>query len=195
MLLMIDNYDSFTYNLVQCFGVLGEEVRVHRNDRITVPEIRALQPDRIVLSPGPGEPSGAGVSVETIRAFAGSVPILGVCLGHQALGYAFGGEVVRATRVMHGKVSPIHHDGAGLYAGIPNPFPATRYHSLAIRRESLPARFRVTAWTSEDGEVMGICDDEAHLYGIQYHPESILTPRGTEVLRNFLTASARGQQP
>jgi anthranilate synthase component 2 len=186
MLLMIDNYDSFTYNLVQYFGILGEEVRVLRNDRVTVEEAEALRPDRLVISPGPGDPTDAGVSVELIRRLAGRIPVLGVCLGHQALGYAYGGDIVRAKRVMHGKVSRVHHEGTGLYASIPNPFEATRYHSLVIRKESLPPRFRVTAWTVEDDEIMGIADDEARLYGIQYHPESILTTAGMEILRNFL---------
>ena len=187
MLLMIDNYDSFTNNLVQYFGILGEEVRVYRNDRITAEEAEALRPDRVVISPGPGDPSGAGVSVEVIRRLAGRVPLLGVCLGHQALGYAYGGAIVRAKRVMHGKVSQVHHDGTGLYRGIPNPFDATRYHSLVIRKDTLPARFRRTAWTVEDDEIMGIADDEARLYGIQYHPESILTAEGMNILRNFLS--------
>ncbi len=186
MLLMIDNYDSFTYNLVQYFGILGEEVRVFRNDKLTPEEVERLGPQRIVISPGPGDPTGAGVSVETIRRFAGRVPILGVCLGHQAMGYAYGAEIVRAKRIMHGKTSSVHHDGSGLYAGIPNPFEATRYHSLVIRKGTLPPRFRVTAWTVEDDEIMGIADDEARMYGIQYHPESILTTAGMDVLRNFL---------
>ncbi len=186
MLLMIDNYDSFTYNLVQYFGILGEEVRVFRNDRITAEEVERLRPDRIVISPGPGDPTGAGVSVEVIRRFAGRVPVLGVCLGHQSMGYAYGAEIVRAKRLMHGKTSMVHHDGTGIYRGIPNPFEATRYHSLVIRRESLPARFRITAWTVEDDEIMGIADDEARLYGMQYHPESILTKEGMNILKNFL---------
>ena len=186
MLLMIDNYDSFTYNLVQYFGILGEEVRVFRNDRVTVEDVEALRPDRIVISPGPGDPNDAGVSVELIRRLAGRVPILGVCLGHQCMAFAFGGQIVRAKRIMHGKTSPIHHDGSGLYRGIPSPFQATRYHSLVIRRSSLPDRFRVTAWTVEDDEIMGIADEGALLYGMQYHPESILTPEGMRILRNFL---------
>ncbi|GAB6063494.1 anthranilate synthase component II [Deferrisoma palaeochoriense] len=186
MLLMIDNYDSFTYNLVQYFGILGEEVRVFRNDRITAEEVERLRPGRIVISPGPGDPTGAGVSVEVIRRFAGRVPVLGVCLGHQSMGYAYGAEIVRAKRLMHGKTSMVHHDGTGIYRGIPNPFEATRYHSLVIRRESLPARFRITAWTVEDDEIMGIADDEARLYGMQYHPESILTKEGMNILKNFL---------
>jgi anthranilate synthase component 2 len=186
MLLMIDNYDSFTYNLVQYFGVLGTEVRVVRNDKITVPEVAAMTPRRIVISPGPGDPTGAGVSVPVIRRFAGEVPILGVCLGHQSLGYAFGGEIVRAGRIMHGKVSPVEHDGTGVHRGVPSPFAATRYHSLVIRPESLPARFRVAARSTDDGEIMAISDDDARLYGIQYHPESILTKEGMGILKNFL---------
>jgi anthranilate synthase component 2 len=186
MLLMIDNYDSFTYNLVQYFGILGEEVRVYRNDRIAVAEVQAMAPDRIVISPGPGDPSKAGVSVDVIREMAGRVPILGVCLGHQAVGYAFGGEIVRAKQIMHGKPSQVHHDGAGIYAGIENPFEATRYHSLVIRKDSLPARFTVNAWTVEDDEIMGVADSETRMYGIQYHPESILTKQGMSVLKNFL---------
>ncbi len=186
MVLMIDNYDSFTYNIVQYLGVLGQEVRVVRNDRVTVDAVAASGADRIVISPGPGEPSSAGISVGVIRRLAGRVPILGVCLGHQALGYAYGAEIVRARRIMHGKVSPIHHDGTGLYRGVPAPFDATRYHSLVIRKGTLPARFRVTAWTEEDDEIMGIADDDARLYGMQYHPESILTTEGLGILRNFL---------
>ncbi|MDF1552497.1 MAG: aminodeoxychorismate/anthranilate synthase component II [Deferrisomatales bacterium] len=186
MLLMIDNYDSFTYNLVQYFGVLGVEVRVVRNDRISVEEVAALNPRRIVISPGPGDPTDAGVSVPLIRRFAGEVPILGVCLGHQSLGYAFGGEIVRAKRIMHGKVSPVQHDDTGVHRGVPNPFEATRYHSLVIRPESLPGCFRVTARTTDDDEIMAISDDAARLYGIQYHPESILTTEGMGILKNFV---------
>jgi len=191
MLLMIDNYDSFTYNLVQYFGMLGEEVRVFRNDKVSVAEVAAMRPERLVISPGPGDPTAAGVSVELIRSLAGRLPILGVCLGHQSLGYAFGGAIVRAKRIMHGKVSEVYHDGSGLYRQIPNPFDATRYHSLVIRRDSLPARFRVTAWTVEDDEIMGIADDEERLYGMQYHPESILTGAGMDILRNFLAVPVR----
>ncbi|GAB4283294.1 MAG: aminodeoxychorismate/anthranilate synthase component II [Deferrisomatales bacterium] len=189
MLVMIDNYDSFTYNLVQYFGILGAEVRVYRNDKVTVDEVAALGPGRIVISPGPGDPTDAGVSVELIRRLAGTVPILGVCLGHQCLGYAYGGRIVRAKRIMHGKVSQVHHDGTGLYRGIPSPFEATRYHSLVIRRDTLPERFRITAWTEDDDEIMGIADDGARLYGMQYHPESILTKAGMDILRNFLELS------
>jgi anthranilate synthase component 2 len=186
MLVMIDNYDSFTYNLVQYFGILGSEVKVYRNDKITVGEVEKLAPSGIVISPGPGDPTDAGVSVELIQKMAGRIPVLGVCLGHQSMGYAFGGSIVRAKRVMHGKVSKVHHDGKGLYEGIENPFDATRYHSLVIDRPTLPARFRINSWTIEDDEIMGIADDEARLYGIQYHPESILTRSGMDILKNFL---------
>ena len=186
MLLIIDNYDSFTYNLAQYFMVLGEEVRVVRNDRISAADAEALRPERVVISPGPGDPTGAGVSVEVIRRLAGRVPILGVCLGHQSMAYAFGGEIVRARRIMHGKVSRVRHDGSGIYAGISDPFEATRYHSLVVRKETLPSRFRATAWSEEDDEIMGVADDEARLHGVQYHPESILTESGMDILRNFL---------
>lgn len=186
MLLMIDNYDSFTYNLVQYLGELGAEVKVYRNDRITVAEIEKLSPEQIVISPGPCTPNEAGISVETIKHFAGKVPILGVCLGHQSMGAAFGGDVVRADRLMHGKTSMIHHDGKGVYEGLPNPFEATRYHSLVVKRETMPACFEITAWT-EDGEVMGIRHkDIPALEGVQFHPESILTAAGKDLLRNFL---------
>jgi anthranilate synthase component 2 len=186
MLLMIDNYDSFTYNLVQYFGVLGEDVQVYRNDKITAEEAAALRPDRIVISPGPGDPTDAGVSAEVIRRMAGTVPILGVCLGHQTIGYAYGAQIVRAKRIMHGKVSPVHHDGAGIYRDIPAPFDGTRYHSLVIRRDTLPERFRITAWTVDDDEIMGIGDEGARMYGMQYHPESILTKDGLAILQRFL---------
>ncbi len=186
MLVMIDNYDSFTYNLVQYLGILGQEVKVYRNDKITVDEVVGLKPTGVVISPGPGDPTDAGVSVELIRRMDGRVPVLGVCLGHQAMGYAFGADIVRAKRVMHGKVSKVHHDGKGIYEGIESPFDATRYHSLVIDRPTLPKRFRINANTIEDDEIMGIADDEARLYGIQYHPESILTVRGMDILKNFL---------
>ncbi len=186
MLVMIDNYDSFTYNLVQYFGILGSEVKVYRNDKIDVEGVRALNPSGIVISPGPGDPHDAGVSVEVIQRLAGTVPILGVCLGHQCIGQAFGGKVVSAERLMHGKVSPVTHDGEGLYKGIEDPFDATRYHSLVIKPDTLPARFTVNARTTDDGEIMGIVDEEARLYGIQYHPESILTIRGMDIMKNFL---------
>ncbi|GKS58385.1 glutamine amidotransferase [Nitrospira sp.] len=186
MLLMIDNYDSFTYNLVQYFGELGEDVRVYRNDRISVDEIESLRPDRIVVSPGPCTPSEAGVSVDTIMQFAGKIPLLGVCLGHQSLAAAFGGEVVRAPRLMHGKTSMIRHDGKTLYRGLPNPFEATRYHSLIVNRDTLPSCFEVTAETAE-GEIMGIRHKTLGVEGVQFHPESILTMAGKDLLRNFLT--------
>ena len=185
MLLMIDNYDSFTYNLVQYFGELGEEVRVVRNDEITVEAAVALQPDRVVISPGPCSPAEAGISVAAIRAFAGKVPLLGVCLGHQSIGAAFGGKVVHARQLMHGKTSTVHHADTGVFRGLPNPFTATRYHSLAIRRESLPACLEITAWT-EDGEIMGVRHRELDVEGVQFHPESILTECGHELLKNFL---------
>ena len=190
MLLMIDNYDSFTYNLVQYLGELGEQVEVHRNDQITLDEIEAMAPARIVVSPGPCTPNEAGISVELIRRFAGRVPILGVCLGHQSIGQAFGGEIVRAREVMHGKLSAIHHADVDVFAGLPQPFQATRYHSLVIRRESLPACLEMTAWT-EDGngevdEIMGLRHRELAISGVQFHPESILTEAGHALLGNFL---------
>jgi len=189
MLLMIDNYDSFTYNLVQYFGELGAEVRVVRNDKITLQEVGALAPERIVISPGPCSPSEAGISVPLIREFAGSIPILGVCLGHQAIGQAFGGEVVHAGRVVHGKTSAIRHSGQGVFRGLPSPFVATRYHSLAIRRATLPDCLEVTA-ESEDGEIMGVRHRERAVEGVQFHPESFLTEHGHALLKNFLQTEA-----
>ncbi len=190
MLLMIDNYDSFTYNLVQYLGELGAEVRVCRNDQIDIDGIRRLAPQQIVISPGPCTPNEAGVSLAVIRHFAGHIPILGVCLGHQSIGQAFGGRVVRARRVMHGKTSLIHHRGAGVFRGLPSPLEATRYHSLVIEKESLPSCLEVTAWTEgEDGvqdEIMGIRHTSLAVEGVQFHPESILTQYGHELLRNFL---------
>ncbi|HET7569066.1 MAG TPA: aminodeoxychorismate/anthranilate synthase component II [Gammaproteobacteria bacterium] len=192
MLLMIDNYDSFTYNLVQYLGELGEDVVVHRNDDITLDDIEALAPARIVVSPGPCTPSEAGVSLELIERFAGSVPILGVCLGHQAIGQAYGGQIVRASRVMHGKTSLIRHNGTGVFAGLPNPFEATRYHSLVIDPDSLPDCLELTAWTeNDDGEVeaiMGVRHRELPVEGVQFHPESILTQYGHALLKNFLSS-------
>ncbi|MEW6054106.1 MAG: aminodeoxychorismate/anthranilate synthase component II [Nitrospirota bacterium] len=185
MLLMIDNYDSFTYNLVQYLGELGEDIRVFRNDRITLSEIGNLQPERIVISPGPCTPKEAGISIAVITHFAGKIPILGVCLGHQAIGAAFGGEIIRAPRLMHGKTSLIHHDGRTIYASLPNPFEATRYHSLVIRKETLPACLEITAWT-DAGEIMGVRHKEYVLEGVQFHPESILTKTGKDLLKNFL---------
>lgn len=190
MLLMIDNYDSFTYNLVQYFGELGAEVRVFRNDQITVEEIEALAPERIVISPGPCTPREAGISVEAIRHFAGKLPILGVCLGHQSIGEAFGGRVVHAREIMHGKTSMIHHADRGVFAGLDNPFEATRYHSLVIERATLPECLEVTAWTeAADGtldEIMGVRHRTLPVEGVQFHPESILTQHGHDLLQNFL---------
>jgi len=190
MLLMIDNYDSFTYNLVQYLGELGADVRVYRNDQLTLDEVAALRPERIVISPGPCTPNEAGISVPLIRHFAGRVPILGVCLGHQSIGQAFGGRIVKARQVMHGKTSPIHHAGQGVFAGLGNPFEATRYHSLVIDWPSLPDCLEVTAWTqTEDGardEIMGVRHRELAVQGVQFHPESILTRHGHDLLRNFI---------
>jgi anthranilate synthase component 2 len=185
MLLMIDNYDSFTYNLVQYLGELGEEVRVARNDEITLEQIASLAPQRIVISPGPCTPNEAGISLPLIAQFAGKVPILGVCLGHQAIGQAFGGRVVHARTLMHGKISAIHHAGKGVFRGLPSPFNATRYHSLAIERDTCPAALEITAWT-EDGEIMGVRHRTMAVEGVQFHPESILTEHGHDLLRNFL---------
>lgn len=185
MLLVIDNYDSFTYNLVQYLGELGQVIKVYRNDQIVVDEVERLSPERIVVSPGPCTPLEAGVSNEIIRRLAGRVPLLGVCLGHQCIGHVFGGEVVRAPRLMHGKTSMIHHDGKTIYQGLPNPFEATRYHSLIIRRETIPACLEITAETDQ-GEIMGVRHKEHTLEGVQFHPESILTTSGKDLLRNFL---------
>jgi anthranilate synthase/aminodeoxychorismate synthase-like glutamine amidotransferase len=185
MLLVLDNYDSFTYNLVQYFGELGAEVVVKRNDEITIEEIAALKPERICISPGPGTPREAGISSEVIRTFGPGRPLLGVCLGHQCIGDVFGGVVVRAERLMHGKTSPILHDGKGVFAGLPSPFEATRYHSLIVRRDSVPAVLEITAETAEK-EIMGLRHREYPIHGVQFHPESILTPVGKQLLRNFL---------
>jgi anthranilate synthase component 2 len=185
MLLMIDNYDSFTYNLVQYFGELGEDVKVVRNDEIDLDGIAAMKPDHIVVSPGPCTPNEAGVSVPLIRAFAGKLPILGVCLGHQSIGQAFGGRIVRARELMHGKTSMIHHANAGVFHGLTNPFRATRYHSLVIERASLPDCLEITAWT-DDGEIMGVRHKTLTVEGVQFHPESILTEHGHALLQNFL---------
>ena len=185
MLLLIDNYDSFTYNLAQYLGELGAEVRVERNDALTVDEVAALAPARIVISPGPCTPNEAGISLEVIRRLAGTVPILGVCLGHQAIGQAFGGKVVRAAKVMHGKTSKIFHDEAGLFRGLPNPIEATRYHSLVVEPGSLPPSLRVTAKTWNE-EIMGLQHRELPVFGVQFHPESILTVSGKQLLANFL---------
>lgn len=185
MLLMIDNYDSFTYNLVQYFGEIGEEVAVFRNDKITLEEIERLAPQRIVISPGPCSPSEAGISLPLIGRFAGKIPILGVCLGHQSIGAAFGGRVIRSDYLMHGKTSAIHHDGKGLFKGLDNPFQATRYHSLVVERSTLPDCLEITAWVGE-GEIMGLAHKELPVWGVQFHPESILTEGGIEILRNFI---------
>ena len=184
-LLMIDNYDSFTYNLVQYLGELGAEVNVYRNDALTLDDVAALAPDAVVISPGPCTPREAGISVPLVRRFTGQVPILGVCLGHQAIGAAFGGTIVRAERIMHGKTSAIHHDGVGVFAGLPNPFEATRYHSLLIDPATLPETLERCAWTVE-GEIMGVRHRSAFVEGVQFHPESILTPEGKRLLGNFL---------
>ena len=192
MLLMIDNYDSFTYNLVQYFGELGQEVKVVRNDALSVDEIAALGAERIVISPGPCTPDQAGVSLEVLERLSGTLPILGVCLGHQSLGQAFGGTVVRAKSIMHGKTSPIHHTGVGVFAGLPSPFQATRYHSLVVERDSLPVCLEITAWTEhEDGsfdEIMGLRHKTLAVEGVQFHPESILTEHGHAMLKNFLAS-------
>jgi len=190
MILMIDNYDSFTYNLVQYFGELGADVKVVRNDEITIEEIAALAPEKIVISPGPCTPNEAGVSVETIKTFAGKIPLLGVCLGHQGIGQAMGGKVIRAPFVMHGKTSQVYHKNTGVFTGLKNPFQATRYHSLVIEKESLPDCLEITAWTqNEDGsmaEIMGVKHKTLAVEGVQFHPESILTEHGHDMLRNFL---------
>lgn len=190
MLLMIDNYDSFTYNLVQYLGELGADVRVYRNDRISLQQIEDLQPEKIVISPGPCTPNEAGISIDTIRQFAGRVPILGVCLGHQSIGQAFGGRIGHARAIMHGKTSMMHHGNVGVFKGLPNPFEATRYHSLVIEPDSLPECLEVTAWTADDrgaaDEIMGVRHKTMAVEGVQFHPESILTSSGHDLLRNFL---------
>jgi para-aminobenzoate synthetase component 2 len=185
MLLMIDNYDSFTYNLVQYLGELGQDLKVYRNDKLSITEIEAMRPDRIVISPGPCTPKEAGISVDVIRHFTGKLPILGVCLGHQSIGEAFGGDVIRAPYLMHGKTSMIHHDGRTIFTGLPNPFEATRYHSLIIKRETLPTVLEVSAWT-DDGIIMGVRHKQHRLEGVQFHPESILTGVGKDLLKNFI---------
>ncbi|MDH3318384.1 MAG: aminodeoxychorismate/anthranilate synthase component II [Betaproteobacteria bacterium] len=185
MILVLDNYDSFTYNLVQYLGELGAEVKVVRNDELSVAEVEALSPERIVISPGPCTPNEAGISLELVARLAGTVPILGVCLGHQAIGQAFGGKVVRAQQVMHGKVSRIRHDGRGVFAGVPDEFVATRYHSLVVERSTLPAALTVTA-QSEDGEIMGLRHRSLAVEGVQFHPEALLTEHGHRMLENFL---------
>lgn len=190
MILVIDNYDSFTYNLVQYLGELGEQVHVYRNDEIDIEGIEKLQPDHLLLSPGPCTPCEAGITLDVIAHFKGKIPIFGVCLGHQAIGQAFGGNVVRAERLMHGKTSPIYHEGQSVFAGLPSPFTATRYHSLLVERESLPDCLEITAFT-EEGEIMGLQHKEYAIEGVQFHPESIITDYGHEMLHNFLKAKVR----
>ncbi|MDF1849531.1 MAG: aminodeoxychorismate/anthranilate synthase component II [Verrucomicrobiales bacterium] len=185
MLLVIDNYDSFTYNLVQYFGELGAEMEVYRNDKISIDEIREKGPERICVSPGPCTPDDAGISCDVIREFAGELPLFGVCLGHQSIGQVFGGDVIRADRLMHGKTSPVFHHGEGLFQGLPSPFEATRYHSLIVKRETLPDSLEITAET-EEGEIMGLRHKEYPIHGVQFHPESILTAEGKKILQNFL---------
>ena len=195
MLLMIDNYDSFTYNVVQYLGELGAAVEVHRNDEITLAEIEELNPERIVVSPGPCTPDEAGISVDVVRTFGATTPLLGICLGHQSIGRAFGGDVVRAREVMHGKTSMIHHAGQGVFARLPDPLEATRYHSLIVARETLPECLEITAWTERDGEfdeIMAVRHREYPIEGVQFHPESIFTKTGRDLLRNFLEESSRG---
>lgn len=189
MVLVIDNYDSFTYNLVQYLGELGEKPVVYRNDEITLDEIEALQPDHILISPGPCTPTEAGISLDLIERFKGKIPIMGVCLGHQSIGQAFGGDVIRAANLMHGKTSPIHHTGKGVFEGMPTPFTATRYHSLIVKRETLPDCLEITAETAE-GEIMGLQHKEYPVVGVQFHPESIVTEHGHTMLRNFLALRA-----
>ncbi len=191
MFLLVDNYDSFTYNLVQQLAELGVMPEVVRNDRLTVGEVRALAPEALMISPGPCTPNEAGESLALVEAFAGKIPLFGVCLGHQCIGQAFGGKVVRADRLMHGKTSPIHHDGSGVFAGLPNPFDATRYHSLIVERESLPDCLRITAET-EEGEIMGLVHREWPVHGVQFHPESLATIEGPRLLANFLSLAGLG---
>ncbi|MEI6914207.1 MAG: aminodeoxychorismate/anthranilate synthase component II [Armatimonadota bacterium] len=194
MILVIDNYDSFTYNLVQYLGEMGEQIVVKRNDEIDLAFIDQLKPDKIVISPGPCTPKEAGISVETITRYAGKVPLLGVCLGHQSIGAAFGGEIIRATRPMHGKTSLIYHDGRGLFTGLDNPFVATRYHSLIINRECVPECLTISAWT-EEGEIMGVRHKTLPVEGVQFHPESVLTKDGKQLLRNFVTGEWKPAVP
>lgn len=193
MILMIDNYDSFTFNIVQYLEQMGEDVVVFRNDKVTVDRIDKLKPQVIFLSPGPGTPRDAGVTVDVVREFHKTIPIMGICLGHQSIGYAFGGEIVRAGRIMHGKVSPVHHDGKTIFTGLPDPFTAGRYHSLVVRPETLPSCLEVSARTAE-GEIMGLRHKEFPVEGIQFHPESVLTPQGKRILRNFLKTTGRKER-
>ena len=190
---MIDNYDSFTYNLVHYLAELGEEVVVHRNDKIELEDIGKLDPDMMVVSPGPCTPKEAGISVDAIKEFAGRMPILGVCLGHQSVAYAYGAEIVRADRLLHGKTSKIHHDGKGIYKGIPDPFEATRYHSLLVKRDTLPDCFEISAWTHQD-EIMGIRHKEHMIEAVQFHPESILTKHGKDLLKNFISIARKSRE-
>jgi|TARA_B100001079_G_scaffold191439_1_gene165279 anthranilate synthase/aminodeoxychorismate synthase-like glutamine amidotransferase len=191
MILMVDNYDSFTYNLVQYLGELGADVVVHRNDKITLKEIEDMSPERIVISPGPCTPEKAGISIEVAKHFAGKVPLLGVCLGHQSIAHAFGGRIIKAGKLMHGKTSMVKHDGKKLFLGLPNPFEATRYHSLVLDRETVPDGFDITA-ESDDGEIMGLRHRKMFIEGVQFHPESILTTSGKDLLKNFLTMPPLG---
>ena len=186
MILMIDNYDSFTYNLVQYFGELKADLKVYRNDALTVEKIKKMRPKRIVISPGPGRPEDAGISVDIIKELSPKIPILGVCLGHQAIGYAFGGKIISAKKLMHGKTSQIYHENDSLFKSIPNPFEATRYHSLVVERKTIPECLTITAWT-KDKEIMGVRHKKFPLWGVQFHPESILTKSGRDILKNFLT--------
>lgn len=190
MILMIDNYDSFTYNLVQYLGEMGQELIVKRNDAISINEIEELQPDFIMISPGPCSPNEAGISLQVIEHFAGKIPIFGVCLGQQAIGQAFGGDVIQAERLMHGKTSPVYHDGKTIFEGIPNPFQATRYHSLIVKKETLPSCFDISAWT-EEGEIMAIRHKEFPIEGVQFHPESIMTEFGKELLAHFISDNSK----
>ena len=193
MILMIDNYDSFTFNIVQYLGQMGEEVKVYRNDTINIDGIKALKPSAIFLSPGPCTPAQAGITVDVVREFYKDVPMMGICLGHQSIGYAFGAKVVRAERIMHGKVSPVKHDGKTIFVGLPNPFPAGRYHSLIVERETLPSFLEISAETDE-GEIMGLRHKDYTVEGIQFHPESVLTPQGKRIIRNFLKHTGRKER-
>lgn len=190
MIVMIDNYDSFTYNLVQYLGELGEELRVFRNDKVTLQELRELKPDYIMISPGPCTPDDAGISLEVIREFAGEIPIFGVCLGHQAIGQVFGGRVIRAEKLMHGKTSPVHHDQKTIFEGLPTPYEATRYHSLIVEKATLPDCLEISAWTAE-GEIMALRHKEWPVEGVQFHPESIITEHGKQLLKNFIATYAQ----
>jgi anthranilate synthase/aminodeoxychorismate synthase-like glutamine amidotransferase len=185
MILIIDNYDSFTYNLVQYFGELGADIKIYRNDALSIEDIKRMRPEKIVISPGPGRPEGAGISVDIIHSFAGKIAILGVCLGHQCIGYAFGGKIIRAKKLMHGKTSMIRHDNKEIFKGVDNPFEATRYHSLVIEKKTIPKCLEITA-TASDGEIMGVRHSKYPLWGVQFHPESILTTEGKRILKNFL---------